>query len=408
MIIETERLYLRELVAEDVHMIYRLHNNKKTMTYMPYNSISMDKARHDVLDYASVSDAQEGYGIWATVLKSDDTVIGWTCLKPLLDSGQIEIGYRYFPEYWNQGYCTEICRQLLKYGFEHLGLNEIIAIIHPDNIGSIRVVEKLKMVFQKHVSHFSMDLRQYSIRAEDYRASLQADVYGSALLDYYQGKIKASDKGWIRSSKHYMSPYDEWYTREQRAIHYARGRVLDIGCAAGRHALYLQGKGLDVIGIDKSLKSIEVSRLRGLEKARTLGLDDLPADLGEFDTIMMLGNNFGLVGTYEGAIRRLKVFDQMLREGGRLILGACGLNMDRLSPDFKDQVQKNLESGSYYGQVLYHLSYKGMTSDLPWLCIEKDDLLDLVRESDFSLEELIEDRGYGQPYPYVLILKKDL
>ncbi len=167
-ILESKRICLRELTENDVDMLFELHNNKETMKYMPYNSISYEKAKYDVKDYASVSETQPGFGIWATVLKESNEVIGWTCLKKLPNIEEIEIGYRYLPKYWNKGYCTEICREILRYGFDELNLGEIIAIIRPENIASIRVAEELNMEYIKMVHHFGMDLKHYTITRERY------------------------------------------------------------------------------------------------------------------------------------------------------------------------------------------------------------------------------------------------
>ncbi|NQT82293.1 class I SAM-dependent methyltransferase, partial [bacterium] len=76
----------------------------------------------------------------------------------------------------------------------------------------------------------------------------------------------------------------------------ARGKVLDIGCGAGRNSLYLQQKGLDVLGIDLSPLAIMVCQLRGFKKARVMSITEVDSRLGTFDTIVMYGNNFGLFG----------------------------------------------------------------------------------------------------------------
>lgn len=404
--LETKRIYLRNLGEKDIDMLYELHNNQETMKYMPYNTISYEKAKHDVEDYASVSELQPGFGIWATVLKDSDEVIGWTCLKKLPNSDDVEIGYRYFPKYWNKGYCTEICNELIRYGFEECNLGEIIAIIRPDNLASIRVAEKLEMNYVKMVSHFGMDLKQFSLTKDKYYTNKITDVYGSALIDYYNGDYDKMNPSWLSSSKHYFTTYEEWFPREQEAIHYATGRVLDIGCAAGRHSLYLQSNGLDVTGIDNSPKSIEVCRSRGLRRAEVLSLHDIPNNYGAFDTIMMLGNNFGLVGTMSKAFNTLKLFDEITSNNGVLILGASSLNMDKLSSSFREQIESNRENGRYIGEVTYHLTYNGISSDLDWLCVQKEDIIKLIDKSNFYVDTIIEDDMYGEPYPYVIIARK--
>jgi SAM-dependent methyltransferase len=83
---------------------------------------------------------------------------------------------------------------------------------------------------------------------------------------------------------------------DRQAMAYVQGRVLDIGCGAGRHALYLQGQGFDALGIDNSPLAVEVCRRRGLLRAQVLPITQVSRALGSFDTILMMGNNFGLVG----------------------------------------------------------------------------------------------------------------
>jgi len=166
--LESDRVYLRELNENDVDMLFELHNNKETMKYMPYNSISYEKAIYDVDDYASVSKLHPGFGMWATVLKDTDEVIGWTCLKKLPNSDDVEIGYRYLPQYWSKGYCTEICLSLIGYGFDTMNLSEIIAIVRPDNKASVRVIEKLNMRYIQMEKHYGMELKRYSILRNQY------------------------------------------------------------------------------------------------------------------------------------------------------------------------------------------------------------------------------------------------
>jgi len=81
-------------------------------------------------------------------------------------------------------------------------------------------------------------------------------------------------------------------------MEFVKGRVLDIGCGAGRHSLYLQKKGFDVLGIDSSPLAIKVCKLRGLEKAKVMAIEDINFKPDSFDRIIMMGNNFGLFGSF--------------------------------------------------------------------------------------------------------------
>src|SRR5512143_2239846 len=101
------------------------------------------------------------------------------------------------------------------------------------------------------------------------------DAYGRLLLAKYESgeptaEIVERDDGYIDTGAEagaYFAPYSQWSAQERRAIRFARGRVLDIGCGAGRHALYLQEKGLDVTGMDSSPGAVRVCKLRGLRRA---------------------------------------------------------------------------------------------------------------------------------------------
>ena len=80
----------------------------------------------------------------------------------------------------------------------------------------------------------------------------------------------------------------------QQAMQFVRGRVLDVGLGAGRFALYLQEQDHEVVGIDVSPGALEISRKRGVADARQLAFHKVDTSLGIFDTVLMMGNNFGL------------------------------------------------------------------------------------------------------------------
>ena len=91
---------------------------------------------------------------------------------------------------------------------------------------------------------------------------------------------------------YFAEPSDPQCEVVERAV----GRVLDVGCGAGRYALYLQEQGLEVVGIDVSPLAIDVCRRRGLRDARLLSVEEVDASLGKFDTVLMLGHNLALLG----------------------------------------------------------------------------------------------------------------
>ena len=95
--------------------------------------------------------------------------------------------------------------------------------------------------------------------------------------------------------KEHQEAYEHAFMNYLEGMRYVRDRVLDVGCGAGRHALYLQNKGFDVTGIDISSLAIKVCKLRGLKKAEVLSITQINSKPGKFNTILMAGNNFGLL-----------------------------------------------------------------------------------------------------------------
>ena len=128
------------------------------------------------------------------------------------------------------------------------------------------------------------------------------DAYGAILLDALEGRqayeIIERDDGvvWAGTPEDYFAPHRRWPAAERGALRSARGRVLDIGCGAGRVSLHLQGRGLEVVAVDESPGAVEVCRRRGVRDARVVPLTAIDEALGDFDTILLLRNNFGLAG----------------------------------------------------------------------------------------------------------------
>jgi SAM-dependent methyltransferase len=152
------------------------------------------------------------------------------------------------------------------------------------------------------------------------------DAYGYEIFDHFQGEevfeIVEREDGYIDVSlgpQFYFLGYNDWPRHQQEAIKFARGRVLDVGCGAGRISLYLQEKGHEVLGIDISPKAIEVCRLRGLRNLEILSITKISLRLGQFDTIIMMGNNFGLFANPHRARWLLRRFHRMTSAEGRIL-----------------------------------------------------------------------------------------
>ena len=133
----------------------------------------------------------------------------------------------------------------------------------------------------------------------------EEDAYGRLILDHLEGRpaveIVERDDGFVNASggpTAYFAPFRRWPKAERAALHLARGRVLDVGCGAGRVALHLQTRGHEVVGVDISPLAVEVAKRRGARDVRVLSVTKIGRELGRFDTFVMYGSNFGLVGGF--------------------------------------------------------------------------------------------------------------
>ena len=166
MIIETNRLILREFEITDAEAMFNLNLDPDVIRYTgdpPFASV--ESTREFLLNYADYR--KNGYGRWAVDLKKDSSFIGWCGLK-LHEEGFTDIGFRIFKNQWNKGYMTEAAKATLGYGFKHLGLNEIIGRAALENKASIRVLEKIGMQYWKQGECHGIDnVAYYRISRED-------------------------------------------------------------------------------------------------------------------------------------------------------------------------------------------------------------------------------------------------
>jgi SAM-dependent methyltransferase len=152
------------------------------------------------------------------------------------------------------------------------------------------------------------------------------DAFGRMLVDYYYTQsgveIIEREDGFISTGAGpvvYFLPFEEWPEHYKTALDYAQGRCLDIGCGAGRLGLHLQSQGMPVLGIDVSPLALEVCRLRGYAKTALLSITQISKKLGQFDTVCMFGNNFGLFANPQRARHLLKRLHAMTSSHARLL-----------------------------------------------------------------------------------------
>ncbi len=207
------------------------------------------------------------------------------------------------------------------------------------------------------------------------------DAFGREILDHMNGlqatEVVERDDGFIDLSggpKSYFAEYRDWLECEREAILSAGGRVLDIGCGAGRVSLYLQMKSHDVLAIDVSPLAVKVAKARGVKRARVLSATAVSKRLGMFDTIVMYGNNFGL---FENSVRAkwmLRRFHSMTSPDARLIVESLD-PYDTKADHHRAYHRSNRARGRMGGQVRIRVRYK--TYATPWfdyLLVSRDEM----------------------------------
>ncbi len=169
-ILESKRLYLRKLTESDLPFLLSIDQDPEVMKYIgPIRNEAEIKARLEITlnKYRS----RPGYGRWMACKKSGEEPIGWACLKDLDGSRMIELGYRLSLQEWGQGYATEISRALVKYGFTERNLEEIVAVTHPLNTASQKVLLKAGLTYEKNAYYYQNPVRFYSIRRIQWSSS---------------------------------------------------------------------------------------------------------------------------------------------------------------------------------------------------------------------------------------------
>ena len=149
-VIETERLILRHLAVNDAEFILELLNDPSFLQHIGDRGVrTLADARHYILQGPGASYEQNGFGLYLVELKVSQTPIGICGLVKREGLADVDIGYAFMPHFWSNGYAVESASAVMTYGKEQLGLRRIVAITAPDNIASIKVLEKIGLTFER-------------------------------------------------------------------------------------------------------------------------------------------------------------------------------------------------------------------------------------------------------------------
>lgn len=228
------------------------------------------------------------------------------------------------------------------------------------------------------------------------------DLFGKAILDYQTGNnpenlitetsISEEDE---MSVAYLFRSYAEMPKMEQKALQLAKGRMLDVGCGAGSHSLYLQNeRQLDVTAIDVSPSAIEACKLRGIKKAVAIDVMQLKDE--KFDTILLLMNGAGMCGKLSKMPEFLQKLKSLLNEGGQILLDSSDIIY--MFDEDEDGGKWIPSETEYYGEVFFNISYKGEKEEpFDWMYIDYNTLQNAAHAYGLECELVLE----GEHYDYL-------
>jgi len=166
-ILETERLLIRQLSLEDAPFILQLVNEPSFIQNIGDRGVrTLADAEKYIENGPVASYARNGFGLCLVTLKESSESIGMCGLIKREALEDVDIGYAFLPKFWSKGYAFEAAQAFKQYAHEVVGLTRLVAIVDPNNQGSIRVLEKLGMAFEKMVrlSPEDIDLKLFAVK----------------------------------------------------------------------------------------------------------------------------------------------------------------------------------------------------------------------------------------------------
>ncbi|MSP85575.1 MAG: class I SAM-dependent methyltransferase [Flavobacteriaceae bacterium] len=225
------------------------------------------------------------------------------------------------------------------------------------------------------------------------------DLFGTAILDFQTNNspedlitettISEEDE---LSVAYLFRDFSGMPILEQKALLLAKGKVLDVGCGAGSHTLYLQNeKKLAVTAIDISKKAVEACKLRGLSNAKVE--DILHFETNEkFDTIILLMNGTGIFGKLENVSNYFQKLKSLLTEDGQILIDSSDIIY---MFDEDEDGEKWIDGTAYYGELEFTITYKDeKEAPFPWLYMDFTTLQNAALDNGLECELVLEGENF--------------
>lgn len=198
----------------------------------------------------------------------------------------------------------------------------------------------------------------------------------------------------------YFSGYDKFAEYEKQILEYADGEILDIGCGAGRHALFLQKKGYRVVSMDFSELAVKVSKMRGLKNCVLASAFSLPFKKNSFDSVLLMGNNFGICGKSTEEFLRT-MYDITTKNGKIIAVSRNPEDTEKLR--HLKYHELNRKRNRSVGLVTIRIEYKNMVDEwFELLMLSAEDLKILCESTGWKIKQIVK----GENGIYSMMLGK--
>jgi len=188
-------------------------------------------------------------------------------------------------------------------------------------------------------------------------------------------------------------------------MRYVRGRVIDVGCGAGRVALHLQQRGFDVVGVDASPLAARIARQRGVKKVQCSMIGPLTGSLGTFDTIVLFGNNFGIFGSPQRLRRALSAWGARTPPGARILAESTSPYFGGAPALDRPYSLRNRRRGLSPGECRLRVRYRDCATPwFDWLFVSRSEMRALLEGTGWHQARIL---GTTNGDPYVGVLEKN-
>lgn len=173
-LIETERLKLRELLPTYVDGMFELDSDPEVHRYLGNEPVSDKKKIIEIIEFVRQQYNDNGIGRWAIIDKKTNEFIGWSGLKFVTEltnghQNYYDLGYRLIRRYWGKGIATETAVASLDYAFNQLNTVEVYASASCDNVASNKILQKVGLKLMETYFDEGVECNWYKISKEDYR-----------------------------------------------------------------------------------------------------------------------------------------------------------------------------------------------------------------------------------------------